>query len=86
METCLSEWEHHSTLCEHRCFYKHCGTDVISYVSKTALPKIQRFWVNEIHTSGSNDIILVETETERGGLIARKYYVDCWRDVHSKHA
>jgi hypothetical protein len=57
-----------------------------SDVSKTALPKIQGFWVTEIQISGSIDIILVETVTEGGGLIARKYSVDCWRDVHNKHA
>jgi hypothetical protein len=34
METCLSVWEHHSTLCEYIRFYKHCSCDVTSDVRK----------------------------------------------------
>jgi hypothetical protein len=72
METCLYEREHQSTLCEYRRFYKHCSCDVTSDVRKTALPKIQGFWVTVIQTSGSNGSILVETETDRRGVLIGK--------------
>ena len=41
MEIYHSVWEHQSTLCESRCFYKYCRHNVTPYGTKTALPKIQ---------------------------------------------
>jgi hypothetical protein len=63
-ETSLSEWEHPSTLSEIRRFYKHRGIDVTSYGSKLVLLKIQLLCITQVQTSGSNDTILEQTQTE----------------------